>query len=306
MDQSSLDILPFIKELDKLLARVLPETIRLELTYQPGSYWVNADPTRLQQIFLNLAVNARDAMPNGGILRFALDRLTLDYQAATRFPGMLPGEWIRIAITDTGSGIAPEIRQHIFEPFFTTKPAGHGTGLGLAQVYGIVKQHDGFIDVQSEVGFGTTFYIYLPALPAVFPVDQILESGETWSGEGETILVVEDNAATREAIQTLLEENNYSVIAATDGIDALSQYYQTGGKIDLVVSDIVMPEMGGMPLYQRLLEDSPSVKMLFITGHPLEEESQALLEQGNVHWLQKPFSIREFNRAVRQLLGESS
>ena len=164
MEQTDIDLLPFIKELDMMLGRVLPETIRLELDYQPGSYMVNVDPTRLQQVFMNLALNSRDAMPQGGLLKFTLGRDTFDKRHPAPITDMPDGKWVTISVKDTGHGIPPEIRQHLFEPFFTTKPVGKGTGLGLAQVYGIISNHDGFIDVQSQVEVGTTLTIYLPAL----------------------------------------------------------------------------------------------------------------------------------------------
>jgi signal transduction histidine kinase/GAF domain-containing protein len=302
MDPSDFDLLPFIKELDKLLGRVLPETIRLELKYQPTTYWVNADPTRLQQVFINLALNARDAMPAGGVLHFELNRFHLGASTARPFPNMPTGEWIRIAVMDSGAGISPEVREHIFEPFFTTKPAGQGTGLGLAQVYGIVKQHDGYIDVQSQEGEGTSFIIYLPALDRPEPLEPPYETLSIIDGFGETVLVVEDDRATREAIQAMLQAQNYNVFAATNGAEALSYCEQAEVPISLVVSDVVMPQMGGMALYHNLQERWPNIKMLFVTGHPMESENQSMLEKGNVHWLQKPFSIRDFNQAVKDLM----
>ena len=303
MEQSTLDLLPFVKELDKLLVRVLPETIRLELTYQPGSYLVNADPTRLQQVFMNLAVNARDAMPEGGILHFGLERLHLGAADHTPFADLPPGDWIRITVRDSGSGIADEVMPHIFEPFFTTKPVGQGTGLGLAQVYGIIRQHDGYIDARSKLGQGATFQIYLPALEA--PREETftpLEAVES-AGAGETILVVEDDAAAREAMKVLLEANNYRVLTAANGFEALQIFELQRTTIALVVSDIVMPHMGGVKLYHALREIWPHVKVLFITGHPLQEENQALLESGNVNWLQKPFAVPAFYQMTRQLVG---
>ncbi len=224
MEQSSLDLLPFIKELDKMLGRVLPETIRLKLNYKPGSYWVNADPTRLQQVFMNLVINAKDAMPEGGLLSFELDRLQLSKGRPAPTADMPEGEWIRITISDNGCGIPPVIQPHIFDPFFTTKPVGQGSGLGLAQVYGIIKQHDGYIDVNSQVGMGTTFHIYLPALqthPEIPPND---EPQIKMFGNGESVLVVEDNEATREALRALLEAQNYHVISAINGMEALDLF----------------------------------------------------------------------------------
>jgi len=310
MDQSALDLLPFLKELDKMLARIMPETIHLELTYHPSLYWVNADPTRLQQVFMNLALNARDAMPDGGTLHFDLADFHLEPGQAAPLPELPPGDWVRITVADSGMGIPGEIRLHLFEPFYTTKPVGRGTGLGLAQVYGIIKQHDGFIEVQSEAGQGTKFVIYLPALKVSPEVDKELDSGARLLGQGETVLLVEDDPATRAALQVLLETHNYRVLTAENGVDALRLYEAAEAIISLVVSDIVMPQMGGIELYNILRARRPDLKMLFITGHPLEDASRTLLEgglrqtgmPGGLHWLQKPFSVQEFNQAIYNLL----
>jgi GAF domain-containing protein/ActR/RegA family two-component response regulator len=303
MEQSRLDLLPFVKELDKLLRRVLPETIQLELTYHPGVYLVDADPARLQQVFINLALNARDALPGGGVLQFKLDRVQVRQGDLPPCPGVPPGAWVRLVVRDKGEGIPAEVLPHIFEPFFTTKPVGQGTGLGLAQAYGIIRQHDGYIDVHSQVGAGTTFHIYLPAREPVEDDQTLVEDDRTEvQGSGETILLVEDDFSAREALKTLLEVRNYQVLTASNGSDALRVFDETGNHIDLVVSDVVMPVMGGMVLYDRLVQRWPDVKMLFITGHPVDERDRAILEKGHVHWLQKPFSVGKFNQAVASLL----
>ena len=306
LEHSRLDLLPFIKELDKMLARVLPENIRLELKYQTGEYMVNADPTRLQQVFMNLALNARDAMPSGGTLHFELDRVYLRPGVSSPLPDLSAGYWICIKVVDTGIGITPEVLPHIFEPFFTTKPVGKGTGLGLAQVYGIVKQHGGSIDVSSRVGEGTTFNIYLPALDIFTnePEEGDL-TADNLKGAGETILLVEDDEAARNALQAMLEEQNYRVLVASDGLEGIKMFEKAVEPVELVVSDVVMPEMGGFEMYRILCEKHPHIKLLFMTGHPLDEKNQELLEGGRVHWLQKPFSIVEFNRVARTLLEEN-
>ncbi len=302
MEQSTLDLLPFIKELERMLGRVIPETIRLELTYTAGAYLVNADPTRLQQVFINLAVNSRDAMPEGGVLHFSLGRYNLQPDEKPPLPDMQPGEWVKITVRDTGTGIPADVLPHIFEPFFTTKPVGQGTGLGLAQVYGIIKQHDGHIDVSSVVGQGTEFNIYLPAMAEPGYEKKHTEPLTPLDGKGKVVLVVEDDQATLAALQALLESRNYDVITARNGYEAIQQYDRAGEDIALVVSDVVMPQMDGVKLYTALMDRSPDIKMLFVTGHPLQGESQALLERGDVHWLQKPFSAREFTRMVQGLL----
>ncbi len=304
MEQSALDLLPFIKEMDKMLRRVMPETIQIELAYTPGEYVVNADPTRLQQALMNLALNARDAMPSGGLLRFGIRKMNLAPEDAPRFKDMPAGEWICLYVQDSGTGIAPENLAHMFEPFFTTKPVGQGTGLGLAQVYGIIKQHDGFIDVQSEPGKGALFTICLPAKNAPGKVDRGAVTPVHFDGTGKSVLIVEDDPATRTALEALLEAHNYRVLAASNGVEAMQILELESGSIEMVVSDIVMPRMGGVALYHVIHERWPRLKMLFITGHPLQGESQALLEKGIVHWLQKPFSVHDFRQAVFNLLQE--
>jgi CheY-like chemotaxis protein len=305
MELSALDLLPFIKEFDKLLVRVLPETIRVELNYQPGSFPVHADPTRLQQVLMNLAINARDAMPEGGILRFDINRLTLISGDISPSPYLPEGEWISIKVCDTGVGIPPEVIPHIFEPFFTTKPVGQGTGLGLPQAYGIVKQHGGYIDVQSQVGKGTEFAIYLPALPAQQIESIPVQYSVPEEGQGQTILVVEDDPATLIAIQDLLEAQEYQVMVASNGKEAIQIFELNPEEIDLMVSDVVMPEMGGLELYNQVQNQWPDVKTLFVTGHPMGDERQSLLEEQQITWLQKPFSVPEFFGAVEELLADT-
>ena len=304
MEQSALDLLPLIKELDKMLTRILPETIQLELDYQPDSYWIKGDPTRLQQVFLNLALNARDAMPDGGNLHFELSKVQVLPGDVDPIPETPPGNWIRIVVTDSGGGIPPEVRKHIFEPFFTTKAVGQGTGLGLAQVYGIVKQHGGYININSQLGQGSSFSIHLPALQS--EPETKSQHDTTYpasdSGKGQMILVVEDDLTTRQALQALLEAYDYQVLTAADGAQALQVMEKVEVPIDLLISDIVMPEMGGVALYHIVKDRYPNVKILFVTGHPLEEANQALLEDGQIQWLQKPFSVSEFTQMVKQLL----
>jgi two-component system cell cycle sensor histidine kinase/response regulator CckA len=206
-------------------------------------------------------------------------------------------------VRDTGLGIASEHLPHVFEPFFSTKPAGVGTGLGLAQVYGIIKQHEGYIDVKSQLGQGTVFTIYLRLLDV--PREDITTQDIPMEidGQGVTVLVVEDDTATREALQALLEANHYNVLTASNGKEALLIYKQHRHEVRMLVSDVVMPEMGGLELYRVLRVKDEDVRMLFITGHPMEEERQGILEKGNIHWLQKPFSVKEFSQAVKELLN---
>ncbi len=303
MEQNTLDLLPFIKETMKLLDRTLPETITVELLAQNDEYILSADPTRLQQVFMNLAVNARDAMPDGGRLCFELSNLHLSPRDISPLPEMPMGNWVSIKVSDTGSGISIEDQSHIFEPFFTTKPVGQGTGLGLAQVYGIVKQHAGFIDMESQPGEGTRFNIYLPTLSE--PKEEVKTASlpTEVDGGGKTVLLVEDDYATRKALSAMLTMHKYRVLVAENGVDALDQLESNAGDIVLMVSDVVMPQMGGFDLYEKVHERWPQIQVLFITGHPLDDQNQQILQQGKVHWLQKPFTIQEFNHFLIDLMA---
>jgi CheY-like chemotaxis protein len=193
----------------------------------------------------------------------------------------------------------------VFDPFFTTKPVGLGTGLGLAQVYGIIKQHSGAIDVASQVEDGTTFTIYLPAISAAQENGLIDRPASNLVGRGETVLVVEDDQAAREALQTLLESRNYNVEIAKNGLEALEIYKKDGAAIDLVISDVMMPQMGGVALYRELRKLEWEIKFLFITGHPMDIENQTLLQTGRVQWLQKPFNVQELSLVLNTMLGDT-
>jgi signal transduction histidine kinase/CheY-like chemotaxis protein len=301
MEPHPMDLVPMIKELVKLLDRTLPENIRIHFKYGEGDYVVNSDPGRVQQVFMNLAFNARDAMPSGGDLVFELDKFGLDHHEAPPLPGMPPGDWVRITVSDTGIGIPEEQLGHVFEPFFTTKPPGEGTGLGLAQVFGIVRQHQGFIDVESEPEEGTTFHIYLPAVAPEQIKGIIPEVAKTLEGQMETILVVEDDQAMREALTEMLEAMSYHVLSAGDGREAL-RTFDREGPIDLVLSDLIMPEMGGVALYEQLKRRHPDVRMVVMTGYPLAEEGKELLEQGIVAWVQKPLDVETLAQTLRSVL----
>ncbi len=301
--RQELNILPFLKEMYKLLERTLPENIDIRLVYDNSDYIINVDPTRFQQILMNLALNARDAMVNGGKLTISVSRLSLVNEAAAPISGMTAGEWLTLAVTDTGCGIDKAALSHIYEPFFTTKSPDKGTGLGLSQVYGIVKQHDGFIDVSSQVGVGTTFVIYLPLAERPSALAKAADAIELIRGAGETILVVEDNAPTRLAICEVLAAAGYETIAAENGREALELYDRTPQRISLVISDLVMPVMSGDMLFAALKERAPWLKIIVITGYPLEGQNRQMLEKGVVGWLQKPFTTKQVTTAVAQAIG---
>ncbi|MFZ0548771.1 MAG: ATP-binding protein, partial [Candidatus Promineifilaceae bacterium] len=248
LERQSLNLLPFLKEFVKLLRRTLPESIEINLTYEEEDYFVTADPTRLQQALMNLALNSRDAMPKGGRIHIKLTHL--DFQSGEQKPIPDPpaGEWVKIIVADNGNGIPPADQDHLFEPFFTTKEPGKGTGLGLAQVYGIVKQHNGFIGVESDPGWGTVFTITLPVGRDGESTGQVAATDTAIGGNGELILVVEDNSATRFALMAALEFLNYTVKGVENGVEALVLLRRHRSEIVLVLSDVVMPKMGGIAL----------------------------------------------------------
>ncbi|TEU10895.1 MAG: response regulator, partial [Anaerolineales bacterium] len=302
IERHPLDLTPFLKELINLLKRTLPENIELELAYGHDEYTVSADPTRIQQAIMNLVVNARDAMPEGGKMRIELERIRVEPSEPPPLPEMEPGEWVRVTASDTGTGIPPNVLSHIFEPFFTTKPIGQGTGLGLAQVYGIVGQHEGHIDVESEIGRGTTFTIYLPALRVFRGEPSELKIDAPVQGHGEMILVVEDEPAARDAVADTLQSLGYQVLVATNGREALSIFEQHVDEIALVLSDLMMPGISGTELFRILKQKKPAVKIVAMTGYPLQFKARDLPVQDIVDWLQKPLSAEQLAETVQRAL----
>jgi signal transduction histidine kinase len=244
MEQHPFDLVPFLREMEGLLTRTLPETIRVRVVTEGESFMLYGDPARIRQVCINLALNAREAMPDGGDLRFTLSLFQLREGEAPPSVDMEPGEWIRMTVTDSGPGIKPDVMPHIFEPFFTTKSPAQASGLGLAQVYGIVQQHHGHIDVVSPKDGGTIFSLYWPAHAAAVAPVVPAEDDDAGRGSGETILVVEDNEATRDSVSEILTALGYRVLQASDGRQALEVHDREAGRIDLVLSDLVMPGMG--------------------------------------------------------------
>ncbi|MGB9775377.1 MAG: GAF domain-containing protein [Anaerolineae bacterium] len=302
MEACPMDLVPFLKESVKILERTIPENIRLRLVVEEGALVVNGDLARLRQAVVNMVLNARDAMPQGGEVRLGLSRLTVGPGERPPLAGMGPGEWVCLEVADTGIGIPPEVLPHIFEPFFTTKPRGLGTGLGLAQVYGIVQQHGGHIGVETEVGKGTTFRVYLPALCA--PASGPKERGEAPvpGGRGETILLVEDHPALRAAGREVLKRLGYRVLEAADGREALAVY--AAERVDLVLTDVVMPGMGGAALVEALRQQSPAVKVIAVTGYGEDQEVERIRRAGVSEVIRKPFEVERLAEVIRRVLDE--
>ncbi|MDX1688531.1 MAG: ATP-binding protein [Candidatus Promineifilaceae bacterium] len=302
MERRRFNLLPFLKESSLLFERTLPETVTISLRHEGPEFMVEADPGRLQQALLNLALNARDAMPEGGDLRLGLRRL--EVKGGAPLPDMDEGAWIEIEVADTGTGIPPEQLDHIFDPFFTTKSPDKGSGLGLAQVYGIIRQHGGYIDVVSEMGEGTTFTIYLPAVEIEDDAAASVNGSKARRNGKETILLVEDNAPLREAISDSARALNYRVLTAENGVEALNLYTQHREEIALVISDMVMPEMGGKALMHALREQRADVKMILFSGYPLAPGDKSFLEASGIRWLQKPFTAGELSSLIAEALGD--
>ena len=307
LERQTMDMLPFLKEQVKLLERTLPENIKIDLSYNPGAFIIDADLTRMQQAIMNLAVNARDAMPEGGKLQINLDHpQTPDGIHCIACGQVQAGDWICVSVADNGNGIDPEYLPHIFEPFFTTKAPGQGTGLGLSQVFGIIEKHDGHIDVQSHSGKGTTFHLYLPSImvqPSSKPETGLLSFIR---GHGETILVAEDDSTTRQALMEGLTLLNYRVICTSDGLEALKQLQQQPGSIDLVLSDVVMPEMGGIALLRAIRSGGSLIPVILMTGHPLQNELDSLLKEGLNAWLLKPPRLKHLATLIAQSLSNGT
>lgn len=304
MEFGPVDVLPLIKELTKLLERTFPENVALELVYDRNEYLLQADPTRLQQVLMNLALNARDAMPSGGVLHFELLALRLEMLHTTPLPDMEPGDWLHIQVRDSGIGIPPENLSRIFDPFFTTKGPEKGTGLGLAQVYGIVKQHSGSIGVQSKVGQGTTFNLYLPLIATSPAQPTAPTQTDALSGGHEVILLVEDNKAMRESVADVLGDLGYEIVVAENGEEAISRLEQMHRPVSLVLSDLVMPGMSGLELFAQLRHSYPGIRCLLMTGHLPESAAAAGFGEGApIDWLQKPFSIPVLADRIRQILA---
>ena len=302
MERTSIDLLPLLQEMARLLQNTLPENIQIELAADDGNFVVLADPTRLKQALMNVAVNARDAMPAGGRLNFTLTALTVAANQQRPLPDMEPGDWIQIRISDTGTGIQPENLPHIFEPFFTTKSPGEGTGLGLAQLYGIVKQHGGSVTVQSSVDEGTTFIVYLPLFEAERGGELAPAVAEVAPAGTETVLLVEDNMVLRVSLADVLSSLGYRVLEAENGVEATAILAREGEAIDVVLSDLVMPEMGGVELYQAIRKRFPALPVLFMTGYPLGEQE---VELASISWILKPFDVNQVGSKIRALLDRS-
>jgi len=276
----------------------------MELHLQKDLSVINADPAQMEQIMMNLGVNARDAMPGGGTLVFETENVILENGDLKNRPQAQPGKYVLLTISDTGQGMDRETREHIFEPFFTTKEVGKGTGLGLAMVYGIVKAHGGHIGCYSEPEKGTTFKIFLPAAGDLKNETQTaaVENKEIPRG-AESVLLVDDEAILRDLGREILIKYGYTVLLAHDGESALEIYWERGGDISLVILDLNMPGMGGRKCLEKLLIRDPEIRVVIASGYFVNWEKNEALEAGAKGFIRKPYEMRQMLEVVREALN---
>ena len=298
-----IDLNEVVANTTKMLQRLIGEHVSLETHFAPGGAPITADRNMIEQILINLAVNSRDAMPKGGRLIIQTAAITISETDAAANPQARPGAFVRLSVTDTGCGIAPKEMEHIFEPFFTTKEVGKGTGLGLATVFGIVTQHHGWIEVKSRVNEGAAFHIHLPRLAESEKSQTEFFRAPEVRGGNETILLVEDEVPVRSLARTLLERNGYHVLEADSGLSALEIWQQQRDTIDLLFTDMVMPEgLSGRELAARLLAEKPGLKVIYTSGYTDDMLGESSPLRNNPNFLEKPFDPYKLLKRVRDCL----
>jgi CheY-like chemotaxis protein len=305
MEMRILDLNALLQNLDKMLRRIIGEDIELVTSLGEDLGRVKADPGQIEQVVMNLAVNAKDAMSKGGKLIIETANVELDEAYARTHVAVTPGPYVMIAVSDTGTGMPLEVRDRVFEPFFTTKGKGKGTGLGLSTVYGIVKQSNGNIWVYSEPGKGTTFKIFLPRVDEPAEKLKVQEIGEEFPRGSETILVVEDDKEVRNLTVRILKRQGYTVLDGSYGDEAFSVCRQHKGPIHLLLTDVVMPGMDGRALSESLSQLHPEMKVLYMSGYTDDAiVHHGVMEKG-MNYIQKPFTVNGLTKKVRELLDKS-
>jgi nitrogen-specific signal transduction histidine kinase/CheY-like chemotaxis protein len=303
MQPRELNLNEVVTNLAKMLQRIIGEDVRLQLHLHPAPLTTRADAGMLDQVLMNLAVNARDAMPGGGRLLIETTEKTVSEDLAGLHTEAAPGRYVCLSVSDTGIGIPPDVLPRIFEPFFTTKEPGKGTGLGLATVFGIVKQHEGWLKVDSMPGQGTNFKVFLPARTATSAEAARAEAPPKPRGGTETILLAEDDSDVRMLVQAVLEHHGYKVIEAANGIEALKLWTEHRGTVALLLTDLVMPAgMTGQQLARRLQQDQPDLKIIFTSGYSAEIAGRELQLRSGENFVQKPFAPYQLLEVVRKCL----
>ncbi|MBW1741700.1 MAG: response regulator, partial [Deltaproteobacteria bacterium] len=295
------DLNALIEKGSEMFGRTKKE-IRIHRKFQKDLWTVEVDRTQIDQVLLNLYVNAWQAMPEGGDLYIQTENVTLDENYIKHF-NLEPGNYVKISVTDTGVGMDEATRQRIFEPFFTTKGMGRGTGLGLAAVYGIIKNHGGIINVYSEKDKGTSFNVYLPRSEKEIAITEEKLSDEILKGS-ETILLVDDEDMVINVAPEMLKAMGYRVLLARSGKEAIEVYKNSKDNIDMVILDMVMPDMGGGGVYDRIKEINPNVKVLLSSGYSIDSQASEILERGCDGFIQKPFNIKDLSLSIRKVLDQ--
>ncbi len=303
-ERRPLDLNHEVEEMKNLLERTIPKMIEIELHLSEIPAVVNADPVQVEQALMNLVVNAMDAMPEGGRIIVETENIALNEEFCKTHLGAKPGEYIMLSISDTGHGMDKETLEHVFEPFYTTKEVGKGTGLGLAMVYGIVKNHEGYILCYSEPDMGTTFKIYLPTMDQDGGKKKAKEREDRITGGMETILLVDDEEYIRELGVELFSDAGYTVLTATDGESALRLYQRELERIDLIILDLVIPGMGGKKCYEEILKINPQAKILVVSGYSASGPGKEALEAGARGFVGKPFDVGDMLKTVREILDQ--
>ena len=301
-----LDLNSLVAEIEKMLSRLIGEDISLKFAAAKNLWKVKVDPGQMEQVVMNLVVNARDAMPQGGKLTIETANIELDEAFAASHPEVSAGKYVMLAVADTGIGMNEAIRARIFEPFFTTKGPEKGTGLGLATVYGIVKQSGGRIDVYSEPGLGTTFKVYLPRAVEELTKSKLEITKPTPSSGHETILLVEDEEGVRTLARVILSRSGYKILEAKNGGEALLICQSHQGPIEIMVTDVVMPNMSGHQLAQHVRPLRPEMKVLYLSGYTDDAIVRHGIIDSDMPFLQKPFTAEGLSRKVREVLDASN
>lgn len=294
-----------VRRVEELLARVIPGMISIETCLSDDLKIINADPTQLEQVIMNLAVNACEAMPEGGRLVVETENAVLDEEYCKVHLGAVPGNYVLLTISDTGCGMGREALEHIFEPFYTTKEVGKGTGLGLATVYGIVKNHDGYIICYSEQGQGTAFKVYFPLSGVIENVEQVVEHEEENKvcDGNETILLVDDEKSILDITCDILDQHGYTAISAETGEEAIEIYKREGNRIDLAILDIGMPGMGGRSCLEELLRINPEAKIIVFSGYSTTKRVEEMLDAGAADFISKPCRLVDILKKIREVLN---
>lgn len=293
-----------VRDFEKLIKRLIGEDVELVTSFSEEDLTVFADSGQIGQVLMNLAANARDAMPGGGRLRIETSAAVIDDAYIKAHNYGKPGKFVLTVLSDNGAGMSKEVSERIFEPFFTTKEVGKGTGLGLSIVYGIIKQHNGYVDVESEAGTGTTFKIYLPFSGAENEAEEAVPAPKEIRGGNETILLCEDDAGVRAFAKELLEQYGYHIIEATDGEDAVRQFTDNRDRIDLAIIDVIMPKKNGRVVYDEVKSVKPDAKAIFMSGYSADIIHKKGIFEKDIHFVAKPIIASQFLEKVRQVLDQ--